>query len=227
MNHLRTEARRSIEALGFTALALSAAVLAGCSMDVIPVSSSRVKSAKLAEQPLLRGPDAPGAFRHTWEFTQAEGHLFDPTELEFTSAGVRFTRKAATVEKGKGKSKVLPNAERVGVFVTQKGPWFVALDSFQEVVVNPQQGFVRYQLSPDSSTWYYFQPEKGWTAAGPNYQQANSSQEIQAQIGKFHLASSEGTLVLKAFVVAPQGSETIQLRSVEVQGVAPNQDGWD
>ncbi len=197
-------------------LAAAGILSSGCTVDLIPVNSQKVKSAKLAEQPLLRGPDAPGAFKHAWSFEQAREKMFDPTDVEFAAGGVRFKKR----EGAQGAR------ERVAVFVTQTGPWFSALDSFKEIAGEGHQGFARYQLSPDSATWYYW-GEKGWATAGPNYQQANSAQELQAHIGTFHQHVGEGTLVIKTFLVAPKGGESVQLKSVEVQGVSVHQDGWD
>jgi hypothetical protein len=213
-----TRSTRIVFSAALASLVVAGGVV-GCTMDVVPVSSSRVKSAKLAEQPLLRGPDAPGAFKHVWDFTQPKDKLFDPSDLEFSQAGVGLKKRTE-------KAPQTTHSARVGIFVTKTGPWFTALDTFKEELGAAKEGFVRYQLSPDSSTWYYHDG-KNWTPAGPNHQQANSSGDIQLHFGNFHTKVGEGTLVLKVFLVAPQGSEGMHLKTVEIQGVSLSQDGWD
>ena len=192
-----------------------AALLGGCTVDVVPVHFSRVNSAKFAEQPLLRGPTAPRAFKYSWKLKQPEGNLFDPTDLEFTAAGVKF--RAA---------KNPTSRERVGVFVLQAGPWFEALDSFREQLGEGSKGFVRYQLSRDNSAWYFFDG-KNWVLAGPTYHQANSEAEINPALGRFHAEVGTGALVLKVFLVAPTGNDPLVLGALELQGIAPRMDGWN
>jgi hypothetical protein len=194
---------------------LLAILIAGCTLDVISVPASRIKSAKLAEQPLLRGPTAPGAFKYIWGFNDPKGKLFDPSEVEFTSHGAGFKNPTATRQ------------ERVAVILTQTGPWFSALDSFKETLSSTQseQQFTRYQLSPDSSTWYYHDG-KQWVTAGPNHQQANSVNQINAHISTFHQKVGEGTLTVKAFLVQRQGaaSSSISIQALEAQGVSAEHD---
>src|SRR4051812_30286046 len=61
-----------------------AILVTGCSLDVLPVHYSRVKSAQQAHAPIQRGPDAPGAFKKVWTFAPGGGYRFDPSRLELT-----------------------------------------------------------------------------------------------------------------------------------------------
>ncbi len=209
-------------ALAFTLVSSFALFGTGCTVDVVPVHFSKVNSAKFAEEPLLRGPTAPRAFKYAWKLDKPEGNLFDPSELAFSREGVRLR----PLERRAGSESPTPPRERVGLFVIQAGPWYEALDSFRETTSAASKGLVRYQLSHDSSAWYYHGP-KGWQLAGPTFRQANSAEEVKANLGTFHSEVGTGSLVLKVFLVAPTGTEPIELSSVEVLGIAPRMDGWN
>lgn len=185
----------------------------GCSLDIMPVHFSKVNSAKLAEQPLLRGPDAPGAFDHAWKFPSSEGFLFDPSEIEISGGAVRL-------KKGSRKSR------KSAVLITGSSTPYVALDSFLEVLGPSHKGKVVYQLSRDSASWYYHNG-KEWVLAGPSAGVANSAAEVNQHIPRFHLEAGTGTLYLKIFLISPTGEESVELKQVNVRGVAPRMDGWD
>jgi hypothetical protein len=211
--------RAAARTLLTASLAISTAIgvsLSACTVDVVPVHSSRVNSAKFAEEPLLRGPNAPRAFKHEWTFEKPEGYLYDPSDLAFENGFVRFRPKLGLAS----------GRERVAQLVFQTGPWFEALDSFKETTGAHHKGLVRYQLSHDQATWYFHDGKK-WVPAGPAYAQANSAEQVSAQLGKFHSDAGEGRLVLKVFLVSPTGAEAIDLKSIEAQGIAPRTDGWN
>lgn len=194
-------------------------ILPACSLDIVQVPASRVNSAKLADKPQLRGPGAPGFFKHSWTFsglagTQPKGYLFDPSQLEFTSQGVRMK----------------PGAKGPAVVVTQFGPAYSALDGFREQTPRENADRVRYQLSPDNTRWYFHDGKK-WVIASPDPATTNTAAEIQNAIGRFHLEAAPGNIHVKAYFPdkpSPQGgSEGLTLETLEVRGVAPRTDGWD
>jgi hypothetical protein len=183
-------------------------------MDFIPVHFSRIKSAKYAEQPLLRGPNAPGAFKYSWNFASPQGYLFDPTQVELSGGMLHLKEVSGSP------------SQREAMIVANGGPSFVALDSLAATAGPANQGQFRFQLSPNNSSWYYFDGKK-WNTAGPNSNQANTSEEIAANIGKFHSDVGTGQLSLRVFLISPHGKEPVELKEVTVQGIAPRVDGWD
>jgi|GEM_PF-6188327 len=206
---------RLISGLGWPAwIALGA--LTGCSFDVIPVHYSRVKSAQEASRPLKRGPAAPGAFKHSLGFTAAEGLNFDPSQVEVLNGVVRLKVRSGAPKYAIGKVTV----ELSG------GIPYAALDSFSETLGSEQQGGVRYQLSPNSSSWYYHDG-KTWVVGGPSSSQANSASEVNSHIGEFHSVAGPGNLYLKIFLVSQTGNEPVSLKGLTVAGIAPKTDGWD
>jgi hypothetical protein len=190
------------------------ALLSGCSLDFIPVHSGRVKSAQYAEKPLLRGPDAPGAFKFSWSFAAPQGYLFDPTQVEISGGALRLKEVAGAAGK------------REASIVAHGGPPFVALDSLTATPGPKNQGQFRFQLSPNDSAWYFFDGKK-WILTGPTSSQANTPEELAAGLGKFHSEIAAGQLSLRIFLVSPTGKEPVELSAVTVQGIAPRVDGWD
>lgn len=194
-----------------------AALLTSCSMDIVPVSKTRLNSIRLAEKPVLRGPDAPGAFKRSWSFaTGPKGFLLDPTEIEIAEGEARL-KAPGPQEKDRA---------RQAQIVTKYGPPYFALDSFQATARTAGEGKIVFQLSPDSSRWF-FHDGKSWAPAGPSAERANTVDEINRHIGKFHLEAGAGSLHVKVFLVAPTGKEKLALSSIDVQGIAPRTDGWD
>jgi hypothetical protein len=191
-------------------VALSFTVSA-CSIDVIPIHYSRLNSAKRAAEPLKRGPDAPGFFTKIWSFSgSSSGYLFDPSKIEIRD-GVARVKK--------------PSRERA-VIETSRGMPYAALDSFSETAGPSSKGTIRYQLSNDGSRWFYFDGTRWQTGAG-NGEQANTASEIQAHISTFHTEAGTGNITVKAFLVSPSGIEAVELKSIQITGIAPATDGWD
>jgi hypothetical protein len=190
----------------------TALLLQGCSVDIIPVHSERVTSVKMAEEPMLRGPNAPGAFKYDYSFASPKGYLFDPTELEFVEGSLHFKDRPPT--------DPLPKGEHQALLLTSRGPSYVALDAFQEILGPNHRGTLAYQLSKDNAAWYYHK-DGAWIPAGPSKRQANSAAEVQAAIPKFHVEVGIGALFLKVFVISPTGAEPIDLKGIQVQGVSP------
>jgi hypothetical protein len=198
----------------------AAACLAGsldaCSLDIIPVHYSRVNSAKLAEEPLRRGPGAPGAFTHSVSFAAGasgpKGLLFDPSQLEVSDSGLRFKPGAA--------------GEREATLVVNAGIPFDALDQLLEQTGPRHRARIRYQLSRDNATWYYRAPQ-GWALAGPSSAQANTAEELQAHLGRFHQDVGTGSLYLRLFFKGALPDLPLELRAIELHGVRAPIDGWN
>jgi len=209
-----TKMRKLSAILGFsppTLLAPSAVIfvmLQACSMDIVPVAPDRVKMVKLAEQPILRGPQAPGAFKYTWDFQSPKGYLFDSTELEIQNGVIRA------------------KTEKTVMLVTHLSAPYVALDSFQEAPGSANQGKFAYQFSPNNSAWYFHNGAK-WVLAGPTASQANSAEDVSKNIGRFHLEVGMGSLSVRVFLISKSEKERAELQSFTAQGIRPGQDGSD
>lgn len=199
-------------------LAALAALLTGCSLDVIPVAPGRVQAARKADQPLARGPNAPGAFRHEWNFAGSlEGYVLDPGKLEIKEGRARL--------KPLNGGKFATERDRALLELTGGLP-YAALDGFSERTGPGHRGQIRYQLSPDGARWF-FHDGKAWVNAGPTAQQANTAVELNERIRDFHSATGgAGSLFVKAALVSPTGAEPVELEAIEVQGIAPRTDGW-
>jgi hypothetical protein len=206
---------RPFPLIAFAALAL---LLAGCSLDVIPVHSSRVRAAREADKPLARGPGAPGAFKHVWTFAAGtDGIVLDPARIEVRDGRARLRSQ----EGGK-----YPTERDRALLELTGGLPYVALDGFAERTGPGHRGQVRYQLSPDGARWL-FHDGKAWVNAGPTAQQANTAAELNERIRDFHSATGgPGSLFIKAALVSPTGAEPVELEAIEVQGIAPRTDGW-
>ncbi|MCM2277331.1 MAG: hypothetical protein NDJ89_04590 [Oligoflexia bacterium] len=194
---------------GWLTLVALAGLSSGCSMGVLPIPSSRVESAKRAEEPLLRGAGAPGAFKHAWDFSGGESYLFNPAEAVASGGLARL--------KGTG------TRARHAVLVTISGAPFAALDAFSESVGPNHRGKILYQLSHNDSAWFYAREGK-WQPAGPTPSQANTAAEVSSLIGTFHSEVGAGSLYLKIFLVSPGGSEAVELKEIAVQGILPRAD---
>ncbi|OFZ54822.1 MAG: hypothetical protein A2428_01555 [Bdellovibrionales bacterium RIFOXYC1_FULL_54_43] len=195
---------------------LAAIALNGCSMNFVPIHYSRVNSAKSAAKPLERGPNAPGAFKHVFQFSAGTGYRFDPAQVDFSGGVVRLKRHP-------GPSGRFPSGRIF--FETNSGVQFAALDGFAEVLGPANKGLTRYQISNDGSNWYYFH-ESRWKAATANPVHANSADEINAKIGHFHTEVGSGSLFVRAFLIS-KGSDPVEIRELQVLGIAPQTDGWD
>ncbi len=202
--------KRTLKIAAGAALVLGAAA---CSLDIIPVHFSRINSAKRAEDPLLRGPEAPGAFKHAWIFKKDEGGLlFDPNELVLVDGALRFSPKR--------------QGEREAQLVTSAGPHFEALDSVKEITAPENRAQIRYQLSRDNATWYY-RAQDSWKLAGPSSAQSNTAEDLKPYLGKFHSEVGTGTLYLRVFFRGALPGVPLVLRSIEVTGVQAPVDGWN
>jgi hypothetical protein len=192
-------------------------IWSGCSMDLMPVHYSRVKSARDAERPIERGPSAPGAFRQTLGFAKLGGYAFDPARISIRG----------------GIATLLADPQRPGSYLrtrnvieTSSGIRFTALDGFAEQVGPNHQGVIRYQLSNNSAEWFFHDGKK-WTKAGPSSDQANSAADLKTAIKTFHSEVGRGGLFVRAMLVSPTGQEPVELKQFEVTGVLIQKDGWD
>ena len=207
--------------LGFALLG-AGLLFQACSVDIFPVSSSRVKAARRVSKIEQTGPGAPGYFSHVWSFAPAQtpgiatggGYLMDPSKVEISGGSVHLKSTGA---------KFPANTQ---IIQATSGRPFVALDHFSEVTGPNNQGVVRYQLSNDGQRWYWFDGSK-WSSATPHLERANSAAEVNAHIKSFTLDVGGGSLYFKALLASPNGTEPVELQKVEVAGIAPENDAWD
>ncbi|HEU4913899.1 MAG TPA: DUF2341 domain-containing protein [Candidatus Saccharimonadales bacterium] len=95
---------------------------------------------------------------------------------------------------------------------------YTKLTSFAEARGSaPFQGSVRYQLSPDKGTnWYWYNGTAWAQATGASYAQATSAAAINAVIGTFDSEVGEGDLLIRAFLHADSPSSPVELDGVSV-----------
>lgn len=185
--------------------------LSACSIDVMPVHESRVKSAHLAERPLERGRDAPGAFHFVWRFEKPDGYTFDPSRIEFKGGAAHLKN---------------PPLRLKSVIETSSGIRFSALDEFVETPGAGHAGKIRYQLSTNATAWFYFNGNV-WTPGGPSSDQASTIEELNAGAHRFHAEVGFGSLYVRIFLAPKIGTEAASIRQLEAYGVNTARDGWD
>jgi hypothetical protein len=78
-------------------------------------------------------------------------------------------------------------------------------------------GGVRYILSPDGTTWYYFDGSS-WVTSDGSFAQANSAADIQAQISNFAGTTGGGDLTFRALFKS-DGTQKCELDKLQVQGL--------
>ena len=188
-------------------------IFIGCSIDVFPVHHSKVNAAKRAEQPIARGPNAPGAFKKKLTFAAAQGYLFDPSKIELQQGILKL--KSQTGSRG-----------HMSTLQSSVGVPYLALDGFSETPSKLHQGQIKYQISHDGSKWFYY-TDKQWTAASPVPSETNSAKELNEAIQVFDKQVGPGLLYVKIFLISPQGKEKAELQEIEIQGIAPRTDNWD
>jgi hypothetical protein len=194
----------------------------GCSVDIFPVSKSRLRAARRVSKVEQPGPGSPGYFVHSWSFAPARspsltlggGFLMDPAKVEISGGSVHL----------KGAGGKFPVQTQVIQATT--GLPYVALDKFEETTGPGNKGIIKYQLSNDGQRWYWFDGSK-WTAASPHLERSNSASETNDHIKSFSLDVGAGSLYFKALLNSPTGAEPVELQKVDVGGIAPENDSWD
>jgi len=197
-----------------------------CSVDIFPVSSSRVKAARRVSKVEQTGPGSPGYFTHEWSFAPATspgialggGYLMDPAKVEISGGSVHLKTSA-----GAPSTKF---ANQTQVIQATSGRPFVALDKFSETLGPNHKGVVKYQLSNDGQRWYWFDGSK-WVSATPHLERSNSAAQVNDHIQSFSLDVGGGSLYFKALLFSPTGAEPVELQKIEVAGIAPENDSWD
>ncbi|HUP56403.1 MAG TPA: hypothetical protein VM598_03050 [Bdellovibrionota bacterium] len=199
--------------------------LTGCSVDIVPVSSNRVKSARKVSKLDQVGPGSPGYFSHSWSFAAQSsptarnlggGYLMDPTQVEIAGGTLRLRRKPAGT----------PFDTQTQVIQATTGIPYVALEKFAETTGAGHKGVVHYQLSNDGQRWYWFDGSK-WSQATPHLEKANPAAVVTERIRSFPLDVGAGSLYFKAFLSSPSGSEPVEIAKLEVSGISPETDSWD
>ncbi len=202
-----------------SAMLAPALLSTGCSLDVLPIHSVRLNSARLAMQPLQRGPAAAGAFKKSWNFNQPGGFRYDPTKIEIRQGAARLKPTPSP-------GRELAFSRDWMVLETSSGRPYEAIDGFKEVLGPSHKGTVKYQLSNDGTKWF-FHDGTAWTLAIQNPEKANSALDLNIHITNFHSEVGPGMLYVKAFLMSPSGSETLELKGIEVSGIAPMRDAGE
>ncbi len=97
------------------------------------------------------------------------------------------------------------------------GVSFVALNTFTETLGSACAGVVKYTLSKDKTTWYYWTGVT-WAAADGTYTQANTSAQLTpAILGNFGTQLGTGNIYFKAFLNS-SGITACELSDVTIGG---------
>ena len=89
---------------------------------------------------------------------------------------------------------------------------YSSLTSFTDTLGAGNQGSVEYELSPDGSTWYWWDGS-AWTPQTAN--QANTATDVNTNIGAFAGQFSPGNLYVRAFFVS-DGSQPVEFQSLSL-----------
>lgn len=93
------------------------------------------------------------------------------------------------------------------------GPSFTMLNGFKETLGSGNGGVVKYQVSNDGTSWYYYTSGKWNLASGES--QTNTVAEVNSKIGSFSTDVGKGDFYFKAFLIS-DGSEEVQLDKVSL-----------
>jgi len=93
------------------------------------------------------------------------------------------------------------------------GPSFTKLNSFKETLGPGNGGVVKYQISNDGTSWYYYTSGKWSLASGGS--QTNTVAEANSKIESFSTDVGKGDFYFKAFLVS-EGAQEVQLDKVNL-----------
>jgi len=91
---------------------------------------------------------------------------------------------------------------------------YSSIRSFTEILGAGNQGLVRYQISNDGSTWYYY-AGSAWASATSGLTHTNSAEEVNANISTFHTGVGAGTFHFKALLIS-DGTQQVELAQVNI-----------
>jgi len=97
--------------------------------------------------------------------------------------------------------------------ITNSAQVFTTLSSFVETATVPSGTAIRYIISNDNgSTWYYY--NGGWVVSDQTYTQASTASEINSNIST--LLTSSGSFRFRAFLSSTDGNSRPQLDNVQL-----------
>jgi predicted GH43/DUF377 family glycosyl hydrolase len=88
------------------------------------------------------------------------------------------------------------------------------LTSYAQTLGPDNQGAVKYQISKDGSTWYYWNGS-AWATTTQGYIASNTAADINTNIGTFYEQSGAGTFKFKAFLYS-SGLQATELDKVDL-----------
>ncbi|HVV67086.1 MAG TPA: IPT/TIG domain-containing protein [Candidatus Saccharimonadales bacterium] len=98
-------------------------------------------------------------------------------------------------------------------YITTTNPIdYSSLTSFTDTLGAGNQGSVEYELSPDNTTWYWWNGS-AWAAQTAN--QANTASDVNANIGTFATQFAPGNLYVRAFFVS-NGTQQVEFQSLSM-----------
>lgn len=102
---------------------------------------------------------------------------------------------------------------------TKTGFAYQHLSGFGHTLTAGSTGTVRYQLSPNGTT-YYYHAGGTWQPATDSADQANTVDEVAGAISSLPVLTGNGTLVLRIYFIS-DGTQPIGLESIQLDGTAP------
>ncbi len=100
---------------------------------------------------------------------------------------------------------------------------FESIASFTDTVVATSTGNIRYQISNDNMAFYYYATGTSEWKLSSNglYSEANTSAEINTNIGTFATDIGDGSFYFKAFLHAPTENDDVALDTVQIDYTVP------
>jgi hypothetical protein len=100
--------------------------------------------------------------------------------------------------------------------VNATGVNYVTLLTFTETLGAKNSGSIKYQISPDGTTWYYYNVSS-WSVATTSPNDTNSATEIENNILNFPSEVSTGSFFFKAFLFS-NGTQAVELDALTITG---------
>jgi len=98
------------------------------------------------------------------------------------------------------------------------GTTFASLASFAETMGGGNAGTVRYQISNDGTSWYYWDGANWSPASG--YAQTNTAADVSANCALFDDDVGDGEFYFKAFLHSDSASQAVELDRVDLSYAA-------
>jgi len=93
------------------------------------------------------------------------------------------------------------------------------LNNFTETANKPAGTEIKYQISDDNGTTFYYWNGASWATASDNYTQSNTASAIDSQITSFSVSSPE-EIKFRVYLHSDDGSDTPELDDIDINYTA-------